>query len=427
MRQVGWVAAMMVAMLGSAAAGDMGDQLPGRLYDGNWREVAPEAAALCEKEQSDACFAAGLFRLVGAYEDLAQSLYRHGATDPGSPGMALLLGMDTGAEKPGPANPDPEPLRYQDLRAILEAFQDQLTSASALFEQAGNGESFVITIDPFQVRVDLDGNGTAGEGETLALLVDALGEFAQTPYPDGPPPEGKVKRPPPRPDTSVGFDNADAIWLAGYSNIVAAPVDLLLAHDFSAFFDAYLHRVFPKAGLPMQDHSEGGMLFMDASSDAWIADLVAAIHTSDFPVADAPRLAGVLERLRRITALSRRNWELILAEDDDNQELVPSPRQTSIVPSMTVTQETVDAWLATLDTVDRVLAGELLVPHWRFEQGFDLEAYFTAATETDIVMLMTGQGALPFLRDGPVADALSFAEASETLGADWLSYAFWFN
>jgi hypothetical protein len=166
---------------------------------------------------------------------------------------------------------------------------------------------------------------------------------------------------------------------------------------------------------------------MDADSDAFLADLIAAIHTADFPVTDAPRLAGVLERLKAITAFSRRNWELILAETDDNRELVPSPSQTSLLPGMTVTQETVDAWLATLATVDQILDGELLVPHWRFVQGFDLKAWFETATETDLVMLLAGQGALPFIKPGPIADAQSFAEANRVFGAEWLNYAFWFN
>ena len=240
-------------------------------------------------------------------------------------------------------------------------------------------------------------------------------------------PSGKTKRAPPTPDTTIGFDNADAVWFAGYANVVAAPVDLLLAHDFSEFFDAYLHRIFPLAGLPMQDHSRGGTLFMDADSDAYFADLIAGIHTADFPVVEPERLAGVLDRLKSITALSRRNWAAILAETDDDRELVPSPSQTSMLPGMSVTQNMVDAWLVTLDTVDQILDGKVLVPHWRFKQGFDLNAYFNTATETDLVLLISGSGALPYLKAGPIADAQSFAEANEAFGADWLNYAFWFN
>ena len=38
----------------------------------------------------------------------------------------------------------------------------------------------------------------------------------------------------------------------------------------------------------------------------------------------------------------------------------------------------------------RNLDGELLLPHWRFDQGFDLKLYFETATETDLVMLFAG-------------------------------------
>lgn len=422
------IATGLVAALASPlSATEIGDQLAQRLYDGTLAEIDAQALERCDQMHTDACFTKGMIELIGAYEDLAQAMYRHGATSPNSSALDLLFGMGGTSDAAASGNPNPEPLTYEGLRTILDDFSRNLTSAGSFFERAEVGTDFVIPIDPFRVRIDLDGNGTAGEGETLALL---LADYNAMLDDTGIEPlgSGKIKsKPPTAPDMTIGFDNADAVWFAGYTNVVAAPVELLLAHDFSQFYDAYLHRVFPKAGLPMQDHSEGGMLFMDPDSDAWIADLIAGIHTIDFPVIDQPRLAGVLERLETITTLSRRNWALILAETDDDRELVPSPRQASLVPGMAVTQDVVDAWMATLDTVDQVLDGQLLVPHWRFEKGFDLKAYFTTASETDLVMLLTGAGALPYLKAGPIADAQSFAAANETLGADWLNYAFWFN
>jgi len=131
--------------------------------------------------------------------------------------------------------------------------------------------------------------------------------------------------------------------------------------------------------------------------------------------------------LLEITSLSRRNWDAILAETDDERELVPSPRQTSIIPEHAVTDEVVDAWLATLDTLDTILEGELLLPHWRFRQGFDLKAFFETAEETDLVMLFTGHAALPFLADGPVADAESFAQGNRVFGDSWPNFVLWFN
>jgi hypothetical protein len=144
-------------------------------------------------------------------------------------------------------------------------------------------------------------------------------------------------------------------------------------------------------------------------------------------VVEPDRLAGVLKRLQKITSLSRASWDAILAETDDNRELVPSPRQTSLVPDAKVTDEVVAAWRETLDTADKVLSGELLVPHWRFRQGFDLNAWFNGATRFDFVMLLHGLDALPYIKEGPVASAESFAAGNRVFGDQWLGYVFWFN
>jgi hypothetical protein len=410
-----------------AKGGEAADALAEHLYAGTAAEGLASATEGCAATDAEACFARGVIQLVIAYEGIAQDLYRYGATTPGATPAALLFGIEDGLETP-PANPDPESLSYPALRTVLTDFVGDVDQARLSFERAGEAGDFRVPIDLTRVRLDLDGNGTVTEGENLGALLGGLGEWADIPVPDAPPPGTKTKtKRAPADDFTIGFDQADAIWLAGYMQVTAAPVDLLLAHDFSGFFDAFLHRVFPKSGLPMEGFSRGGMLFMDPESDTGIADLIAAIHTLNFPVTDPTRLAGVLDRLKQITALSRRNWELILAETDDDRELVPSPRQTSMSPDMPVTQEIVDAWLATLDTVDQVLAGELLVPHWRFSQGFDLKQYFETARETDLVMILTGSGALPYLKEGPIADARAFSEANSALGADWLGYAFWFN
>ena len=413
-------------------AGEVGDGLAQRLYDGTLVQVQDETYAACDAGETDACFAAGMTELVTAVETFAQELYRYGATTPGTPAAAMLFGMgvmDQGGEG-APANPHPEPLTYEALRVMLDSFVSGLDRARGRFETAGGSGDYVLMIDPLRVRIDFNGDGSIGEAETLAAIIEPLGPWGE-PQQDQPQGTGKSKQKSnpstPTAAAAIGFDRADAWWFAGYTQVVAAPIDLLLAHDFSQFYAAYMHRIFPQAGLPMEEYSRGGTLFMDAESDTFIADIIAAIHTLRFPVSDGERLAGVLDRLTAIPELSRRNWDAILAETDDNRELVPSPRQTSLLPDAEVTEATVAAWMATLDTVDQILAGDLLVPHWRFVRGFDLAAYFNTAAETDVVMILTGQGALPFLKDGPVADGQSFAEANRVFGTDWINYVFWFN
>lgn len=425
-----WIGAAMAACLvsGGAHAGEIGDELAQALSAGTVAEVAGRSAEACAAGVGDACLALGLNDLITAYETFAVGLYRHGAVTPNSPAMGMLLGMGMEAP-PAQTNADPEPLSYAQLRDILETFSKTLDAAAGHMQQAGEGSAFVIPIDPLRVRLDLNGDGETGEGETLAAVLASAGAALELPDHDTPPPSSKTKSKgggTPA-DATIGFDNADAIWFAGYANIAAVPVEMTLSHDFSAFFDAYLHRVFPKAGLPMGDYMRGGTMMIDAESDAFIADMIAALHAADFPVIDEARFSGVLARLETITALSRRNWEMILAETDDNRELVPSPTQTSMMRDRPVTLEVVQAWRDTLDQLDRILGGELLLPHWRFSKGFNLKTYFETATRTDLVMLLTGHDALPFLADGPVASADDFAELNRVMGDDWPFFAIWFN
>lgn len=420
-----WLAAaFFLALGGSALGGETGDAIVAAAYDGSLVTQGPTFATQCESGEQEACFGAGLATLVDTYQDLSRALYRHGASVPHNSAAALIFGLGGDGVSPLPANPAPEALSYAGLRAILEDAVAGLDRARGYFEAAGEGGDYVILLDPLQARLDVDGDGTVGEAETLGpffselLFLSGAGDPSQ---------KQKAKGVAAASAAGIGFDRADALWFAGYTQIVAAPLDWLLAHDFSDFYAAYLHRVFPRAGLPMGDHAEGGTLFLGASDDAGIADMIAAIHTLRFPVDDRARLAGVLDRLKTIPAFSRRNWEAILAETDDNRELVPAPHQTSLVEGQQVTQEVVDAWLATLDVADSILAGDLLLPHWRFEQGFDLKAYFTETTETDLVLLLTGSAALPYLRDGPVADADSFAAGNRVFGDNWPNFVLWFN
>jgi hypothetical protein len=421
-RAAATVLAVLLAGL-PAAAQSPGDTLREALYAGEFAEGRAALAPLADAGDPEAAFGVGVIDLALAIERFSQSMHRHGLTspDPGALGD-LLFGIDDPTHRP--ASVDAEPLTYEGLRAILETLVDDLDGARAALAIAAESGDYVIELDVLEITLDTDGDPDT-PGETIGRLMAA--NFGVDP--DSLVVPGKTK-----PDavtvspTLIGFDRADAIWLQGYAQIAAVQADFLLAHDFSDMFHATMHRVFPDADLPMQPYSRGaGTLMLDAQSDAEIADVIAFIHTFNFPIIDRERFAGVHDRLKAITALSRANWEAILAETDDNRELVPSPDQTSIIPDLEVTEEVVAAWHETLDTVDRVLDGELLIPHWRFRQGVDLSAYFAGAERTDLVMLFTGYDALPFLAEGPIASEADFRAGLEVFGDDFPLFAIWFN
>lgn len=431
---------------GPVHGGEAGDILREALYGGSFAEGAEKLAPLRAADDPEAAFGQGMIELALAIEGFAQELYRHGLAAPetGPMGPALVV--------PLPPNPNPEPLDYPKVRAMLENFVTRLDVASAAFEGGGASGDYVVLLDPLKIRIDANGDGKREEAESIERVfgiaqhmgspmpgmqeparpveppvsektgkTDRAGRVPESPAPATAAPAGAAS------PTIIGFDRADSIWLAGYTQIFAAQADFFLALDFEDFVNVAFHRFFPRAGLPMQDYATGGTLMLDPTTDTAIADAIAAIHTINWEVVEPERLAGVLKRFQKITSLSRANWDAILAETDDNRELVPSPKQTSLVPDATVTDEVVAAWRETLDVADSVLAGQLLVPHWRFKQGFDLNAWFNSAERFDLVMLLDGYDALPYLKEGPVASAESFAAANRVFGDQWMGYVFWFN
>lgn len=402
------IVCLALATTVTGRAGEAGDITAGALYAGDLKGGLARLETFAASDQ-EAKFGAGLIRFVAVLEGFAQGLYRHGFAAPdGGPMMGRPLAM------PVPPNPDPEPLTYDKFRAMLQRLVDDLDAARTVLLEAGASGDYVVPIEPLRLHVDIDGDGTVSEQETIGALISTI--LGSSPSELEPP------------QVTIGFDRADAIWLAGYTQVLAAQADFLLAHDFRAMVDSSFHRIFPRAGLPMQDFMNStGSLMLDPQSDTAIADALAIIHGLSWAVTEPERLKGVLARLRHVTELSRENWKAILAETDDNHELVPNPRQAGLAPDARVTDEQVAAWHASLDTVDQILDGRLLLPHWRFQHGFDLRAYFETAQRTDLVMILTGYDALPFLRDGPIASAESFRALTDAFGDDWLGYAFWFN
>jgi hypothetical protein len=445
----GLAAAALTAALAASpvSAGPAGDLLRDNLYGGTLSAGLTALQPMVDAGDQEAKFGVGVLTFFTGVEGLLQALYRYGLSAPETGPLGEPLGV------PLPSNPSPEPLDYETFRGVLAEFVAKLDESRTILMEAGESGDYVVLLDPLRFRADINGDGLAEDSESIGAVVGvARGAGATITMdmmtPTEPAATGKDKsdkvaetKPEvleeeqsseaqvPPVEAGIGFDRADAIWLAGYSDVVAAQADLLLAHDFTEFFDAVFHRFFPRAGLPMEDYATGGMLMMDPETDTAIADLVAAIHTFNWQVIEPERFSGLLERARRVTAASRLNWDAILAETDDRFELIPSPAQTPTVQGEEgrITEDMVAAWRDTLDKVDQIIAGELLIPHWRFQQGFDLKAFFESSRRTDLVMLLTGYGALPYLKEGPIADAETFALANGVFGENLLGYAFWFN
>lgn len=418
LRQLVFLFGLLAAPAVASAQEGTADLIRDHLYSGQLAEGYALMLPLAEAGDAEAKLGQGLFKLFMGFEELSQAFNRHGFNPARSIEPLIVLGIAVDA--PAAERTDPEPLDYAQLRGYMEAFSQSLDEARPLLLAASEDTDFAIEIDVWQIRGDINGDGVAGDDETIGgILTMAANMGAPVEFGDN---EMEL------PEARFAFDAADAIWLAGYTQVVALQVEFLLAHDFEEFFLTMGHLFFPGAGLPMDEDQPTGQLFMDPNTDRGLADTIAGIHMLSWTVEDPERLAAVRGRMLEVLDLSRRSWAAILAETDDHLEFIPSPRQTPVNPAMAIDKPMVEAWLETLDVAETIVEGELLLPHWRYPNaGFDLKAFFETAERTDFVMLFTGHDARAFMREGPVANAQSFNAANSVFGDSIWGYAAWFN
>jgi hypothetical protein len=382
-------------------------------YAGTLARGEAELASLASRGGSDGRFALGAAQFMRAVERLGQSFYRHGLEAPRSALVPIL-------RLPLPANPNPEPLRYDRFRSVLAQFADDLRRADATLAQVGP-EDVKLMVDVMQVRLDFDGDGSGGDHESLVNVLAGID------------PRFRANRSL-QPDIVVpgfaaAFDRGDVAWMRGYANLLAAIAEFWVAHDFEPMFEQTFHLFFPRAGLPYaaflakQQTTQGEGLFTEAGP---IADAIAFVHLLNCPVREPARLAAALSHLRAVPALSRESWRYVLAESDDDNEWIPNPRQTNRFP-LPVTQERIDAWLRTMAQFEEVLDGRKLVPHWRFDKGVNLRRALTEHKTFDLVLWVTGAGVAPFLEDGPVLTSDEWDDITGVLEGNFFGYAVWFN
>ena len=222
------------------------------------------------------------------------------------------------------------------------------------------------------------------------------------------------------------FDKGDALWLRGYSNVLMAFTEFWLAHDWHESFDVAFPHFFPKV---QSDFAKalaapgGDPMYAEGAP---IADFISFFHIR-WPVAEPERMAAVRQHIKAMIALSRQSWDAIEAETDDDAEWLPNPRQTSPFASVQVNAERIAAWRAVLDQAEAVIDGKVLVPHWRFDKGFNLARVFDEPQDFDLVLWITGPAALPYLEDGPVTTSRDWEAMIGAFEGSFGVSAIWYN
>jgi hypothetical protein len=354
-------------------------------------------------------FALGTTKFIMAIEHMAQSMYRHGLQPP--------RGFETSFPLfrfPVPRNPNPEKLDYQKMRAVFQRTVDALGAADAILAKVGPGD-VKLPIAISLARLDLNGDGKSEDGEALWQVLDAsLGGGNIT--------AEAAER------FIITFDRADVAWLRGYTHLLSALMEFMLAHDWQPSFDSSFHMLFPNAGLPnaiLNDIPKRPDEWFDAGP---IADVIAFVHLAHWPVAEPERLKAALGHLESVSSLSRESWGYILKETDDEAEWIPSPAQKNgALPGMTISQTTVDGWMLFLDEFDAILGGKKLIPHWRLNKGINFRRVFTQPRPFDPILWAQGSAALPYLEDGPLTNEQTWNNIMEMMEGNFLGYAVWFN
>jgi hypothetical protein len=375
-------------------------------------QTALEAALKQNPKDDQARFGLGALQFVKSIETLSQSLYRHGFLQ-GIGRMAVLLGPP--GDLPVPNNPDPQQINYDEARQIVQTFVSNLAKAEATLA-AIKSDDVRLPLRFGLIRLDFDGDGKATDDETLWQIYTRVNRRAGV--------TAEAAK-----EFVIAFDAGDVAWLRGYCHLLMGLGEASLAHDWHELFERTGHLMFTKVESPYKFLAEDVPGAGQPFSFAKIADLIAWIHLINFKVAEPKRMEAALAHFEAMVTHSRRSWELILKEKDDDNEWIPSPGQTGVIPNVRVTEEMVEGWRAFLAEAETILKGTKLVPFWRGngEAGLNLRKVFTQPRPFDLVIWIQGTGAAPYLEKGEVTDQAVWERLMRVFQGEFIGFALWFN
>ncbi|SIO24346.1 hypothetical protein SAMN05444166_3205 [Singulisphaera sp. GP187] len=379
-------------------------------------QKALDAILEAQPGNAQARFGLGTIQFVRAVEHLVQGFYQHGLQPDLSGGLIPF------ARLPVPANPNPAPIAYEDLRKLLEEFIGDLAKAEKTLGRVQD-DAVKLPIRFGLIRLDFDGDGKATEDETLWKIYARLNGQDRQAQPND---AGAEAFP-------ISFDRGDVAWLRGYCHLLMSLSDVYLAHDAKQLFDHTAHLFFakPKTPFPFLKNDPQGLNPMGANGPkvGLIGDLLAFVHLIHFPVKEPARMESALKHLETMITLSRESWRAYLAETDDDHEWIPNPKQNSVLPNGKVTGEMLKGWLGFLDEAEAIFAGKKLVPFWRDadNQAVNLRKVFTDPRELDLIFWIQGTAAAPYLEVGPVTQPEFWSRLLRVFRGEFFGFALWFN
>ena len=172
-----------------------------------------------------------------------------------------------------------------------------------------------------------------------------------------------------------------------------------------------------------------GKLIVGGVGRSWSGyfPIVNFIHTFNWPIVDRGKFQKIRIDLLTVLKLNRETWKMVAQETDDDHEWLPNAQQTSPFAKLPVTQPLIDQWRLYNSELEKVLEGQLLVPHRALLGGINLKSFFENAQKLDLVLFLTGPDAIQYVGDGPEWDAAKTKLNSKLLSRNFGSYLAWFH
>ncbi|MDQ2066162.1 hypothetical protein Q9295_07250 [Xinfangfangia sp. CPCC 101601] len=311
---------------------------------------------------------------------------------------------------PIPQNPDARAFTGADLNTLMSGVDGQMEAARAALSTLGE-QQFQLEIALKDLWFDINMNGIRDAGESVAQIAGltlGLGGFGGTEMVD----------------PAIRFDTADAAWLTAYTHLLSAVVHVAQAYDPAAAVDRVT-----KANEKIAEFH--GTTPFNTAFDMMFGNQVDRVAIILHALASAPDQALAASAHAHLLAVIRENrrfWALVEIETDNDHEWIPNDRQASGL-GLPVPQGLGAHWQEVLLDGEKILKGELLLPHWRYgaEAGIDVAKLFQEPPAVDLIGMIQGEAFLPYVRKGPQASAQSWREFERLVMGDSMLFAIFLN
>nr|WP_295076755.1 hypothetical protein [Tabrizicola sp.] len=311
---------------------------------------------------------------------------------------------------PIPENPDAIPFQAADFTALIRNLDADMDASRAALTQLGD-KPFALPIRIADLWFDINANGTREAGESLAEVTGmALG---------GGRGNGVAVE-----DPTITFDTADAAWLAAYTHFLSGFASTALAYDPEPAIQRVIDSSKAIYALWGDTPPKNAMdMMFGRQVDRAAMALHALSTTPDKALAQDAHghFLGMIEENRRF-------WSLVALETDNTGEWVPNDAQVSGL-GLTMLPGTGERWQAVLADAEKLLKGEVLIPHWRFgaEAGINLNKAFENPPAIDLVTFIQGEGLLPYAEKGPQMSMQSWRDFEDFVQGDAMLFAVFLN